>query len=343
MNTGAVFRIAIEDSGIPFAAPAGQSILEAAEQAGLALPHDCRGGGCGSCRIRLIAGQVTYDEPPMALTEAEATAGYALACRARPQSDLIIALEPAPVAPEPQRARARIAELAEIAPDILHLDVVLAAGAAPAFLAGQHMNVLLDDGVARSVSMASAPDAGRLDFYIRRIAGGAFTDRALSRLRPGDWLDVELPLGSFCYRARDDRPLLMAATGTGIAPIKSILDSLMDDAFVPPVTLYWGMRSENALFLDPHVQRWTERLAEFDYRPVLSAPAPDWPGRRGHVQNAILADLPDLSDYAIYLCGSPRMIAEAKPVFLAQGASPAHLYAEGFTFQHADEPAPVPS
>ena len=145
--------------------------------------------------------------------------------------------------------------------------------------------------------------------------------------------EVELPLGNFRLHAEDYRPLLMVATGTGLAPIKSMLESLMGDDDCPPVSLYWGMRTEADLYLHDEIQTWADRLYEFQYVPVLSRASDSWTGRRGHVQDAVLADLPDLSEHAIYLCGSPNMIADAKVAFAARGASMDHLYADSFVFQ----------
>jgi CDP-4-dehydro-6-deoxyglucose reductase, E3 len=220
-------------------------------------------------------------------------------------------------------------------PLVTHLTVKIAEEEAPAYLPGQYMNIVLPDSGVRSFSMASAPKDGLVDFHIRRLERGRFTDERLSRLRPGDRLDVELPLGSFCFRAEDYRPLLMVATGTGLAPLKAMLEQLMDCDDCPPVSLYWGTRTAEDLYLHDAITRWSERLYEFNYVPVLSRPDAAWQGRRGYVQDAVCADLDDLSEHAIYLCGSPQMISSAKQAFLARGASAAHLYSEGFIPQTA--------
>jgi CDP-4-dehydro-6-deoxyglucose reductase, E3 len=148
-------------------------------------------------------------------------------------------------------------------------------------------------------------------------------------------------LGNFRFHSEDYRPILMVATGTGLAPIKSMLESLMDDDDCPPVWLYWGMRSEGAHYLDAQIRSWTPRLYEFQYHPVVSRPSAAWQGRRGHVQDAVLADLGDLSEYSIYMCGSPAMISDAKQAFLARGAVLDHIYTDGFSFQHASHESAV--
>ncbi|HEX7390786.1 MAG TPA: 2Fe-2S iron-sulfur cluster-binding protein [Acidiphilium sp.] len=323
----------MQETGEIIPVPAGGTILEAGERAGLALPHDCREGWCGTCRIRLLEGEVIYEEPPVALTQEEMEAGYALACQGRPAGDLLISVPASPALPEPQRYLAVLRGVRPVTPDVFHVTVEFPAGATSDFLPGQYMNIILDDGDVRSFSMASVPGADILDFYLRRITGGRFTDSHLESLRTGDALQVELPLGSFFYHAEDDRPLLMIATGTGLAPIKAMLESLMETPSCPPVTLYWGMRKQEDLFLDRELRSLANHFPEFSYRPVLSRPEPGWDGRRGYVQDAAIADLADLSGFSIYLCGSPRMIADTKSCFLTRGASPMHVYSEGFTVQ----------
>ena len=115
--------------------------------------------------------------------------------------------------------------------------------------------------------------------------------------------------------------------------LKSILEALMDDPDCPPVWLYWGMRAEADLYLHDEIPKWSERLYDFHYVPVLSRGSGSWPGRRGYVQDAVLEDHPDMSEHSIYLCGSPNMIRDAKAAFLGRNASVDHIYVDGFNFQ----------
>ena len=323
-------------AGECFEVAAGETVLEAAFRAGVALAHDCQLGGCGTCRARLIEGAVSYEEWPFALTEKEASEGFALLCQARPQCDLLV--EPARAVealPLPERHQAVIRSLRRFSPHVEHLVLEITSCPSLAWRPGQHMNVVLDEGATRSFSMASVPRNGLADFHIRRQHGGRFTDRGLAAARPGDALEVDIPCGSFVYHREDDRPLLMVATGTGLAPIKAMLEGLMDDPDCPPVSLYWGAREVSDLYLHDVISGWGSRLYDFNYVPVLSrASAPNC--RNGYVQDAILADFDDLSEHAIYLCGSPMMIAAALPALLARGAVRERIYSEGFVAQARD-------
>lgn len=330
-------NVRINDTGEAFEAAVDESILDAATRAGINLPHECTFGGCGTCRVKLHEGSVRYDEFPMALTEAEHAEGYALACQARCTSDVLI--EPAAqgidFAPA-VTATATIAALESLTPDIARLVLELPEEVELDYRPGQYMNVLLPDGTTRSFSMASAllPD-NQVDFHIRRVPGGSFTGQTLGALKPGDTLEVEIPLGTFCFHPDDWRPMILAATGTGLAPIKAILESLLDNDDCPPVTLYWGMRTEADLYMKAEIESWADRLCEFNFVPVLSRASPEWTGRRGHVQDAVLEDHDDLSEHAFYLCGAPEMITQAKAAFASRGAELRYVYSDSFTFQHA--------
>jgi len=328
------YRIEVLETGEVFEAGGEEAVLDAATRQGVSLRHECTFGTCGTCRVRLVEGDVRYDEPPMALSCAESEQGFALMCQARAMGPLVIstARALAIVAPAARHA-AVIKDVRPVTTEVLHLKIEIPGLAEPAWRPGQYMNVHLPDGTHRSFSMASCPAGGIVDFHVRRIAGGRFTEERLSAMRPGDALEIELPLGAFGLHKSDYRPLVMVATGTGIAPIKSMLESLLDDDDCPPVSLYWGMRTEADLYLDDVFRSWRGRLYEFEYVPVLSRADALWPGRRGHVQQVVIADFPDLSGHGIYLCGSPAMIDEAKNEFVARGALLDHLHIDAFTFQ----------
>ncbi|MET1115026.1 MAG: 2Fe-2S iron-sulfur cluster-binding protein [Comamonas sp.] len=320
-----------------FDVAADESVLDAATRQGVDLPHECTFGGCGTCRIKVESGSFAYvdGELPLSMTEEEHAEGYALACQARPQSDLMISVALGPECSPPQTLPARVAELGLHTPDIHHLVLELPDGHDVRYVPGQYLNILLADGQARSFSMASPVQGNRVSLQIRRIAGGQFTDRMLAGMRVGELLQVELPHGNFYHHAKDDQPMVLAATGTGFAPIKAILESLLDNEDCPPIHFYWGMRSERDLYLLDEIQAWSSRLYEFTFVPVLSRPSDSWAGRRGYVQDAIAEDFDDLSEHSVYLCGSARMIEDARAMLALCGAPMDKIYTDSFLFQNA--------
>lgn len=319
-----------------FEVDANESVLDAATRQGVELPHECTFGGCGTCRIKVEEGRIAYPdaELPLAMSEEEHAQGYALACQARAQSNLVISVDTGPKCSEPTRLSTTVAELRMHTPDVYHLALDLPAEHGVEYAAGQYLNLVLPDGTHRSFSMSAPPCGNRITLQIRKIAGGRFTQEILANTRPGDQLEVEMPHGAFCYHAQDYQPMIFAATGTGFAPIKAILESLLDDEDCPPIHFYWGMRDEGDLYLLDEISSWAGRLYEFTFVPVLSRASDSWTGRRGYVQDAIAEDFEDLSEHSIYLCGSPHMIQDAKAVVGLAGAAVNKVYSDSFVFQN---------
>jgi CDP-4-dehydro-6-deoxyglucose reductase len=265
----------------------------------------------------------------MALTPEDEAEGFAFACQARAMSDLLVRVESLAL-PSTERRCATIVSLERFTPDVVHLRLELEQPVD--YAPGQHMKLHLPDGTTRNFSMASRPDGTAIEFHVRRIPGGRFTDTALGKMCPGDAVDLELPHGAFIFRRQDYRPVIMAVTGTGLAPVRAMLESLLDDPDCPPIRLYRGGRTQADLYLQQELEGWRERLAGFEYVPVLSRA-----GAKRYVQDAICADFDDLSQHAIYLCGSPAMTAAARSAVRRKGADTAYVYAEGFGFQFQEE------
>lgn len=319
-----------------FDVEAEESVLDAASRQGVALPHECTFGGCGTCRVKVEAGQIAYPdgELPLSMTDEEHAEGYALACQARPQSDLVISVETGPACSAAEVFTATVADIALHTPDIYHLALDLPPDHGVQYAPGQYLNILLGDGEVRSFSMASPLQDNRLTLQIRKITGGRFTGPMLAGLKPGDTLPLELPHGNFYHHAKDYQPMVFAATGTGFAPIRAILESLLDDEDCPPIHFYWGMREESDFYLLDEIRAWSTRLYEFTFVPVLSRPSSSWSGRTGYVQDAIVHDFDDLSEHSIYLCGSPNMIQDAKALLVLSGAAMDKIYSDSFVFQN---------
>ncbi|HEU0196235.1 MAG TPA: 2Fe-2S iron-sulfur cluster-binding protein [Nevskiaceae bacterium] len=329
-------NVHIEGTTTTFAVSPGDTVLAAALRAGIDLPYECTEGCCGSCRVRIDSGSIHYDAPPVALTKEEQAAGYMLTCQAHPDRDIVISrLSGGEDLPAAVHLKASVGAIDALTDNIYKLVLRLPQDALCDYRAGQHLNIESDGSESHSFSMASAyPFGNEIELHIRRIPGGQFTDKYLSTAACGSELEIDIPRGEFYYHERDWRPILCVATGTGIAPIHAILESLLDNEECPPVTLYWGMRTESDLYLRTELESWGGRLFEYSFRPVLSAADSKWNGRRGHVQDAILGDFEDLSEYALYVCGAPEMVADVKHLASQRGADLKYIYSDSFTTQH---------
>lgn len=331
-------QILIRNTGHRFEAQAGESILQAALRQGLMLPYGCRDGACGSCKGKIIEGSADlgkYSEK--ALPEAERNAGSALFCQAVPQTDLVIEAREVRKAGDIQLRTlpARVQKIDHPADDVAIIHLKLPASERLQFLPGQYLDILLKDGVRRSFSMANAPhDDEFVQLHIRHIPGGLFTDSVFGKMKERDILRFEAPHGGFYLREESEKPIVFVASGTGFAPIKSIIEHAIARGIARPMSLYWGGRRPKDLYLSELPRKWAADREGFRYVPVISDAQPEdaWTGRTGFVHRAVMEDFPDLSGHQVYACGVPVMVDAAKRDFIAQcGLHEEEFYADSFT------------
>ena len=339
MNASAAsFAISVQPSGIQFEAQAGESLLAAGIRQGIGLPYGCKDGACGSCKCKLVSGQVQQSNfQRKALSEEEESQGFVLTCSARAQSD--ITLESRQVTPAGalpiKKMPTRVSSLVRKTEDVVLLQLQLPANDSFMYRAGQYVEFILRDGARRSYSMANAPSHGTgVELHIRHMPGGRFTDLVFGSMKEKDILRIEGPMGSFFLREESSKPMVFLASGTGFAPLKALLEHMQHCGITRPVTLYWGGRRPADLYMDDWVQAHCVAMPHVRYVPVVSdaLPEDDWHGRTGFVHLAVLQDFPDLSGHQVYACGAPIVVDSAKRDFCAQAGLPAdEFFADAFT------------
>jgi NAD(P)H-flavin reductase/ferredoxin len=314
----------------------GETLLDAGLRDGANLPFDCRNGGCGQCKATLASGAVDYGAYQNdALPRAERDAGKLLMCTATAIGDIEIEYLPAkaPGGIAPRIWGATVQAMDKLSPDVMRMVLAIDGGERIAFYAGQYLNVLLEDGAKRSFSFATAPGAlEKIELHIRRIEGGRYTGHVFERMRPGERVRFEGPLGSFFLREDSDKPMIFVAGSTGFAPVKSMLEYAFSRGMQRRMLLYWGVRRLQDLYLGELPRRWAREHENFTFVPVLSDPAPEdrWTGRTGLVHEAILVDFPDLAGYQVYACGSAAMVEAAHPAFRVHGLAQDDCFADAF-------------
>jgi CDP-4-dehydro-6-deoxyglucose reductase, E3 len=357
-------RISLAKSNTAFSVEPDQSLLDAALSASLNLPHSCKGGNCGSCRARLLQGEIYYPNgPPLGLSQAEAAEGFVLMCQARARGDLCLETYEitAPDQALVKRLPARVERALLLSHDVMGLHLRLPAAEAFSFEAGQYIDVMLPGGRRRSFSIASPPhDSRLLELHVRRVAGGEFSGPLFDAGARSALLNIEGPLGQFKYRPGTE-PMLLVGGGTGLAPLLSILRHVAENGLERDMTLYWGVRSERDLYASAVLEKLARdyaaavsnsasqgrtaapaapdapaapaaRAARLRYVPVLSEPSSSWKGARGWVHEAVLEDIGDLEKYAVYAAGPPAMIAAVRREFGLRGVAPSRLYFDSFDY-----------
>ena len=336
------FQITIQPSQHQFAAEADKSVLDAALAAGIVLPYSCRSGACSTCKAKVLSGSVEAGpSPAQILSAAELEAGFTLLCQARPTSDLVIESRELRLASDIQirKIPSRVTAIARPISDVALLTLQLPATETFRFHAGQYTEVILKDGKRRSYSMANAPHAASaLELHIRHLNGGLFTDHVFGEgataMKEREILRLEGPFGSFFLREDSQLPIVMLASGTGFAPIKSIVEHMVHENIARPITLYWGGRRPSDLYMNEMVEHWANTVPGFTYVPVISDALPEdgWTGRTGFVHRAVMQDFPDLSGHQVYACGAPIVVDSARREFIAACNLPDDsFFADSFT------------
>ena len=332
------YKVTIRNTGHEFQADDEVSILKAALDAGLVLPYGCRDGACGSCKGKLVAGEIDYGTySDRALSADERAAGYALFCQAKPRSDIVIEAKEVRKAGDIQVRilPARVQRIERPADDVAVLYLKLPAAERLQFLPGQYLDILLKDGKRRSFSMANAPhDDEFVQLHVRHVVGGSFTDHVFEKMKERDILRFQAPLGTFFLREESQKPIVFVASGTGFAPIKSIIENAFKLGIARPMTLYWGGRRPKDLYMNELAAKWAAEHENFRYVPVISDSLPEdhWTGRTGFVHRAVMEDFPDLSGHQLYACGVPVMVDSAKKDFIAYCKLPdEEFFCDSFT------------
>jgi CDP-4-dehydro-6-deoxyglucose reductase, E3 len=335
------FHVTLQPSGRTFTVERDQPILQAAIEQGVGLPYGCKDGACGSCKSRLIEGRVIHGvHQQKALSSAEEAEGMVLTCCATPQTDVVIEARSVPGAGQyaVRKMPSRVISLARPAADVAVLQMQLPANDPLQYRAGQYVEFILRDGARRSYSIANAPhtqtDRPAIELHVRHMPGGRFTDHVFNQMKEKEILRLEGPFGSFFLRDDATKPIVLLASGTGFAPIKAIIEHMQHQGDTRPAALYWGCRSKGDLYMHDWALAAADQMPSLRYIPVLSEARPEdaWSGRTGLVHQAVMQDLPDLSEYQVYACGAPIMVESAQRDFVARCALPPdEFFADAFT------------
>ncbi|WP_244613329.1 FAD-binding oxidoreductase [Methylosinus sp. Ce-a6] len=320
LGNGKIFEIEADDT-----------VLEGVLRQGAVLEHSCKTGRCGACKSAVVEGTSVAIGAEIGLDEAERQNGVVLLCVRKATSDLLLDVcDLGGALPPPKRILpCRIQSLERVRHDIVHVALRLPPNSSFAYFPGQHINLSSRGGPARSYSIANAPRPdGMLELYIRYVADGAMSRYWFTDAKANDLLQLVGPLGSFYYRESSATNLALLATGTGIAPIRAMLQNLAErPAASRPrrILLFWGARTPDEIFWDP-----SEISLEIEFVPTLSRAAETWNGARGYVQTAMMSSKIEFDDTVVYACGSTAMISSVREILMDTGLSHRYFYADAF-------------
>ena len=316
-------------NGKSFPANDGETLLDAGLRAGVTLPYSCRTGRCGTCRCRVSDGATVALHAETGLTSGELAEGWVLSCVRSATSEVRLDVEDLGVLPPARTLACRIHALERLAPDVLRIVLRLPPTAEFDYRAGQYVDMIGPGGIRRSYSIANAASADkRIELHVRQVEDGTMSAHWFNEARQNDLLRLHGPLGTFFLRDIAGLDLVFLATGTGIAPVKAILESLSAlpaDQAPRTTSVYWGGRHESDLYWTPDIQP-----ADLRFVRVLSRADANWQGARGHVQDVFAATAPDLARTAVYACGSDAMIHAAHRQLVEAGLPERRFSSDAF-------------
>ncbi|TSE01569.1 1,6-dihydroxycyclohexa-2,4-diene-1-carboxylate dehydrogenase [Skermania sp. ID1734] len=311
---------------------ADQTVADASYRQRINIPLDCRDGACGTCKALCESGSYdggTYIDD--ALSADEAARGYVLPCSMRPQSDLVLQIASTSEVAKTRAASytATVTDLRRLSATTMELAVEIPSRGELSFLPGQYVNIAVPGtDVTRSYSFSSAPHEERLTFLIKISSGGAMSSYLTERAKVGDELTFTGPHGSFFLR-ETERPVLLLAGGTGLAPILSMLRKLRADGSTRAAHLIYGVSTDEDLVALDQIEAVASALPGLTWDHCVSDQA-SAAANKGYVMSLIRPEHLYDGDVAIYLCGPPPMVESVRAHVADAGIEPTGFYYEKF-------------
>ena len=334
--SAASYSVRLAGAEQSFACQAGDTLLRAAQRAGLAFPYECNVGSCGTCKFELVEGELLAAWPQApGLTEKDRQRKRHLGCQSQPQSDCQIKLRLADrYAPvhRPRWSTGVLVARRELTHDIHEFAFEL--DAEQAFEPGQYALAWLPGVLGpRAYSMSNATPGRRWEFQVRRLPGNTGS-AALFDLRPGQRIQLDGPYGMAWLRRDAPRDILCLAGGSGLAPMISIARGAMNEPRLAGRRLHfiYGGRTAADLCGEDMLRELPGWGARLSYRAFISTPPPeDGPHEVAFVHEAALrlhgAELPAME---VYFAGPPAMATAVQRMLLDAGVPPEQQHFDQF-------------
>lgn len=301
----------------------GETVLDALLGSGELVAHSCKAGSCGSCLLRAVDGAIPA-RAQSGLKESWKTQGYFLACVCRPEEDLKVTRVGADA-----QLGATITALHRLSDNVIQ--VRLHCDSPMVFRAGQYVSVIREGGLSRSYSIASLPDQEDLELHVRRIAGGRMSGWFHDEAAAGDRVSVLGPSGECFYvPGREDQPLLLVGTGTGLAPLYGILRDALRHNHRGPVHLFHGAVHPRGLYLVDELRHLAAVHPHVEYTATVLQDGDGGEVEVGAIDQVVLKRFPKLTGYRGFVCGDPGLVQTLKKKLFLSGMASRDIYADAF-------------
>ena len=315
--------------GLRLSVESGGNLLDVLRAHQLPISYSCMSGRCGTCRCRVVSGEVRSSGPELGRLP-NAKDDYVLACQSVLTVDCVIELPAADeVVVHPARiVKATVTAIEEATHDIRRVRVKLAKPVL--FSPGQYFSLQFTPEHIRPYSMAGLSDDAEMEFQIRRVPDGRVTEYIFEQLEVGAALRISGPLGTAYLRQKHTGPMLCVGGGTGLAPVLSIVRGALAAGMENPIHLYFGVRSAQDVYDAERLQALAQAHPNVKVHIVVATGAAGLGQRGGLVTDAIEKDIGSLAGWRAYLCGAPAMVEALNLLVTRMGLEPSHVHADAF-------------
>ena len=317
-------------SGKEFEQIDGESILSSAKKAGINFQYSCKTGRCSSCKCKLISGNTQTYSDEIGLTESEVKDGYILSCIRYAEDNIEIEVDDLGdiEIPKAQVVPSKINTFKMLSEDVIQVILRIPPNTDFNIIPGQYVDMVSPSNVKRSYSIANNVTNNLIELHIKKVINGEFSKYWFDDAKPDDLLRITGPHGTFFLR-ESKKDIIFLATGTGIAPVQSMLDSLDKSKNIDDLSIYllWGGRKSTDLYIDFSNKYKNLNLK---YIPVLSRPDSNWHGKVGYIHNVLIEEKLNLENYNVYACGLDQMISDANKLLIQNGVKNNSFFSDAF-------------
>ncbi len=319
----------VQPNDIRLRIQSGQNLLDVLKNNAIPISYSCMSGRCGTCRCKVVKGDVQHSGPEAGRPQLEADP-YVLACQSVLTESCTIEIpDMDEVVTHPAKIiKGTVVLVEELTHDIRRVRVRPAKPLE--FSPGQYATLQFTPDHIRPYSWAGLPSDEEMEFQIRQVPDGRVTDYVFTKLAVGDAIRVSGPLGTAYLRKKHVGPILCVGGGTGIAPVMSIVRGAIQAGMTNPIHLYFGVRSQEDLY---DAERWVALASEHGSMKVNIVVATGHAAngqRSGLVTDAIKKDFPDLKNFCAYFCGAPAMVEALNALAKELGMEPTKIHADAF-------------
>jgi len=322
-------ELVVEPLNVRLNVDSGSNLLDVLRAHQLPISYSCMSGRCGTCRCRVVSGQV-LNSGPEAGGPQSGDGEYVLACQSVLTDNCAIELPEVDevVVHTARIVKGTVTSIEAATHDIRRIRVRLAKPIA--FSAGQYATVQFTPEHIRPYSMAGLHDDGEWEFQVRRVPDGRVTAFIFDELQVGAAIRISGPLGTAYLRQKHTGPMLCVGGGTGLAPVLSIVRGALAAGMQNPIHLYFGVRSAEDVYDAERLQALATEQPNVKVHIVVATGAAGAGHRSGLVTDAIEKDLGTLAGWRAYLCGAPAMVDALNLLVTRLGVAPGHVHADAF-------------